>query len=186
MYVMAVVRTYLTCRNSVMCTNEDSQSQREDQVQKGRKRQREREELLFHFSHEQALQTHRHRSTAVVSTRFRFIGYPDSPNAMLMTIPPTRVTGTERNLWVQTTPREVTLMTVNLGSFHHLCSDSLLILPDDNLVLVNSSDHLRGDGTIQHLLGVSECSSRLFDNLVYEYKRVLGQAFSIEVLSLKI
>lgn len=43
--VMAVVvRTLGTCRIPVMCTNEDSQSQREDQVQKG-KEETERERI---------------------------------------------------------------------------------------------------------------------------------------------
>lgn len=53
-----VVPTLGTCRISVMCRGDGrglTQSQREDQVH-GQKGERERErELLFHFSHEQAL-----------------------------------------------------------------------------------------------------------------------------------
>lgn len=44
------MRTLGTCRIPVMCTNEDSQSQREDQVQNGKgETERERENYCFTF-----------------------------------------------------------------------------------------------------------------------------------------
>lgn len=55
---MAVVRTLGTSRISVMCRRDErglTQSQREDQVQKGKGETERERELLFHFSHEQAL-----------------------------------------------------------------------------------------------------------------------------------